>query len=142
MKNIHIGDGDAENGVEKPRPKWGGGEYCARCGRQVYIAERKQGAGNVSVSIGIFGAPRKIKKNYCALLSGKDWPWFGILMKRVLQVYHDVCFTCAVCNKKLSATILAEREGEVFCKSKSYFLSMPDDATNVTYTGFDKIFIS
>ena len=51
MKNTHIGDGDAgENGSsEKPRPKWGGGEYCPRCDKQVYIAERKQGAGNVSV---------------------------------------------------------------------------------------------
>ena len=48
MKNTHIGDGDGENGSsDKPRPKWGGGEYCPRCDKQVYIAERKQGAGNV-----------------------------------------------------------------------------------------------
>ena len=28
--------------------KWGGGEFCPRCKKQVFIAERKQAAGNVS----------------------------------------------------------------------------------------------
>ncbi len=52
IKNTHIGEGDSgENGAGRARPKWGGGEYCARCDKQVYIAERKQGAGNVSPAV-------------------------------------------------------------------------------------------
>ena len=43
-------DVDGENG-EKSKPRWGGGEYCPRCNKQVYIAERKQGAGNVCTCI-------------------------------------------------------------------------------------------
>ena len=46
---------------------------------------------------------------------------YRVPLSCVLQAYHDVCYTCAVCYKKLSAPILAEREGEIFCKSK-----MPD----------------
>ncbi len=35
------------NGAERPR--WGGGEYCPRCNKQVFIAEKRQAAGNVSL---------------------------------------------------------------------------------------------
>ena len=31
--------------------RWGGGEYCARCGKQVFLAERRQGAGNVRITL-------------------------------------------------------------------------------------------
>lgn len=48
------GDGETEGEVngengERPAaaPRWGGGEYCPRCNKQVFIAERKQAAGNV-----------------------------------------------------------------------------------------------
>ena len=44
------GEVNGENGERSPRapPRWGGGEFCPRCDKQVFIAERKQAAGNVS----------------------------------------------------------------------------------------------
>jgi cysteine/glycine-rich protein len=31
--------------------------------------------------------------------------------------FHKQCFKCGLCNKKLDSTILAEHEGEIFCKT-------------------------
>ena len=44
------GANGATSGGAASRPRWGaaGGDVCARCGKQVYMAEKKQAAGNVS----------------------------------------------------------------------------------------------
>ena len=42
-----LGDMKVGNGDSKDRPKWGGGDYCPRCDKIVYAAEKKMGAGNV-----------------------------------------------------------------------------------------------
>ncbi|KAK2144616.1 hypothetical protein LSH36_743g01005 [Paralvinella palmiformis] len=56
---------------------WKGGDICPRCEKQVFIAEKRQAAGNC---------------------------------------YHEKCFTCLICNKKLDSTKLTEKDGEILCK--------------------------
>jgi len=34
----------------------------------------------------------------------------------MLQVYHVLCFTCLLCNKKLDSGLLTEKDGDIFCK--------------------------
>ncbi|KAJ8024021.1 Cysteine and glycine-rich protein 2 [Holothuria leucospilota] len=31
--------------------------------------------------------------------------------------WHNKCFTCAYCNKRLDSTTLCDKEGEIFCKA-------------------------
>ena len=43
--------GDHADGKPRHAPKWGGGgggDKCGRCAKTVYLAEKKQAAGNVS----------------------------------------------------------------------------------------------
>lgn len=32
------------------------------------------------------------------------------------KVYHTLCFTCLLCNKKLDSGLLTEKDGDIFCK--------------------------
>lgn len=38
----------ADGGASKAKQQWGGGEYCPRCHKQVFVAEKRAAAGNVS----------------------------------------------------------------------------------------------
>ena len=33
-----------------------------------------------------------------------------------LQVYHVLCYTCLLCNKKLDSALLTEKDGDIFCR--------------------------
>ena len=57
MKKLSMSDADededeanGENG-DRSQQRLSGGEYCPRCDKQVFIAERKQAAGNVGIKI-------------------------------------------------------------------------------------------
>ena len=45
--NANTGD-TATTPTSRSRPKWGGGDYCPRCDKQVFIAEKMAAAGHVS----------------------------------------------------------------------------------------------
>ena len=46
VRNMNINEGEESADSETP-PKCIGGEYCPRCGKQVFIAEKKQAGGKV-----------------------------------------------------------------------------------------------
>ena len=48
MKDMSLEGENGSNGGTSPRPRVDGGEYCPRCDKQVFIAEKRQAAGNVS----------------------------------------------------------------------------------------------
>lgn len=83
INDMALNNADGTDGYNGSRPLrtkslvHGGGDVCARCEKQVFVAEKRQAAGNC---------------------------------------YHDKCFTCLMCNKKLDSTKLTEKDGEIFCK--------------------------
>ena len=97
----HSGD------AARKMPKIGGGDICARCGKTVYLAEKKQAAGQVKYNV-----------MYTIVRSRFEWGTNKTKFLTDFQSFHALCFTCGVCNKKLDSTTLTEKDGEVFCKGE------------------------
>ncbi|XP_071831044.1 cysteine and glycine-rich protein 1-like isoform X2 [Apostichopus japonicus] len=52
---------------------------------------------------------------WCPRCNGTVYP--AEAQKGAGESWHNKCFTCAYCNKRLDSTTLCDKEGEIFCKA-------------------------
>eukprot|EP00128_Syssomonas_multiformis_P010018 Colp12_sorted_trinity150504_noHs@3229 len=56
------------------------------------------------------GAPNKCPRCQKAVYMAEEILGAG-------QKWHKMCFTCAECNKRLDSTTMADKDGQIFCKT-------------------------